>query len=277
MEKRRCSVTFYYEVIAVRSTDMEVELDTTVEDPVEQMGDEELDRIFEACVGAQPLMTPVCDEETEGAYSVAVEDLDSGQSYSRELFDRPWASPTIAPATSPKEEALEDPIGIGRILSQLSADPIFAMSLGSKELFHSNFIAWLIETHRRMVMPRLLNVLGITVPPNNEGRVLREWHNFDIAVEIGPDDLLIIENKFKSMPRLDQLDTYARNAKVAGKGRHVHLVLLSPSEPLTLRQGASMSSEDVHWHRISYSQLLSIIKDVSYGENDCFSIVTPPL
>lgn len=95
------------------------------------------------------------------------------------------------------------------IKKELKGDPIFAMSLSSKELFHSNFWAWLFERnieYAKIFFPKIKNIAAVK----------REQKHRDISIwqsEINPakDDynhVLVIENKFKSIPKKEQLIRY---------------------------------------------------------------------
>lgn len=109
------------------------------------------------------------------------------------------------------------------ILANLGGKPIFKMSLGSKELFHSNFLEFLWAIDNNMFI-RIINELltkaggsGLdtgSCAPKYE--LSREKENFDICIfhkkviakrERTVYDL-VIENKVKSMPRKGQLDDY---------------------------------------------------------------------
>ena len=121
------------------------------------------------------------------------------------------------------------------ILEELKKNPIFKMSLGSKELFHSNFLEYLWDIDDKK-KNRFSNVIAMLL----KGRKLdfkpgsvfdREKENFDICIHHtvnGEEDGkkfydLIIENKVKSIPRKDQLEEYEKKAK--GKGDPVFLLL----------------------------------------------------
>ena len=106
------------------------------------------------------------------------------------------------------------------ILAQLNAMPIFRLSLGSKELFHSNFLEFLWDMDRAMFI-RIINRLlpaSYGLPENISYSLSREKGNFDICVyhnitiknkeHIVYD--LIIENKVKSIPSKIQLDDYVK-------------------------------------------------------------------
>jgi hypothetical protein len=132
-------------------------------------------------------------------------------------------------------------IELDEIPRNLKSNPIFRMSLGSKELFHSNFLEFLWDLDKS----KFMEVINDTLLPNRKEIVLkpesvfdREKENFDICIhhleikikkngEQGKQtkDLydLIIENKVKSIPRKDQLEEYEEKAKE--KGNPVFLLL----------------------------------------------------
>ncbi|MBB4121998.1 hypothetical protein [Martelella radicis] len=86
----------------------------------------------------------------------------------------------------------------------LNQSPLYRMSLGSRELFHTNFLAWLFEQY-----PSSLAIFG--VEGTGPWQIRREYKHIDIAVfsagETRPR--LIIENKVKDVVRPAQLNRYA--------------------------------------------------------------------
>lgn len=66
---------------------------------------------------------------------------------------------------------------IDSIVKTLKNNPVFNMSLSSKELFHSNVLAWLLEKYPDSDLAKLFIPEGYTVL-----RVLREWKNFDLFI-----------------------------------------------------------------------------------------------
>jgi len=84
---------------------------------------------------------------------------------------------------------------------------VFAMSKGSHELFHSNIWAWLIEKDSRFVRAFFPNIKGeIESVKREEGnRDLTIWTRVD-----GRRWAYVVENKFKSIPRREQLEEYGR-------------------------------------------------------------------
>ena len=122
---------------------------------------------------------------------------------------------------------------------------MFQLSLASKELFHSNFLAWIAslpeKTEKNHPFRILMKSLGATNVDNwpETWYVAREYHNFDLCVlNRMPDDydededddneqkdnrpekeetgktkskvelLLVLENKVKSIPYITQLHEY---------------------------------------------------------------------
>ena len=101
-----------------------------------------------------------------------------------------------------------------KIINALNANPMFHMSLASKELFHSNFLYWLWKLDASKFLTLLdklseCNDFSRLTPDSIE--VKREYQHFDLCVlEKGhPNNvLLVIENKVKSIPYVEQLNAY---------------------------------------------------------------------
>lgn len=108
----------------------------------------------------------------------------------------------------------------------LKNNPIFQLSLSSKELFHSNFLAWLAEDDNtrcvfNKVMQTWLDDKNWEYKPN-EMEVKREYNHFDFCVcdklSIDGNDVtgsvqLVLENKFKSIAYKAQLVDYKDRTK----------------------------------------------------------------
>lgn len=96
---------------------------------------------------------------------------------------------------------------LDKIQKGLENSLLYQMSLGSKELYHSNVWAWLIRQD-----PEFVNVF---FPNYNEQyefeKVEREKHNRDLIVQFdknGKGYFYVIENKIKSLPSKEQLEKY---------------------------------------------------------------------
>lgn len=108
----------------------------------------------------------------------------------------------------------------------LKNNPIFQLFLSSKELFHSNFLAWLAEDDNtrcvfNKVMQTWLDDKNWEYKPN-EMEVKREYNHFDFCVcdklTIDGNDVtgsvqVVLENKFKSIAYKAQLVDYKDRTK----------------------------------------------------------------
>ena len=108
----------------------------------------------------------------------------------------------------------------------LTQSPMYNLSLSDKELFHSNFLAWLgnNDDTKPFFLKVIKKLSGIDLNQYDNWTVLREYKNFDLCIiekikEEGKEDIigyryiLVIENKVKSIPRKDQLDKYVGKIK----------------------------------------------------------------
>lgn len=101
----------------------------------------------------------------------------------------------------------------------LKESPLFNLSLASKELFHSNFIAWYAENFPKNFVD-FINENGICDVCFNDAitedgkwrtdwKILRESNNYDVCIKDDKGYIrLVIENKVKSIPYKEQLDGY---------------------------------------------------------------------
>lgn len=102
---------------------------------------------------------------------------------------------------------IENDANNSEMRSRLKGSLLFYMSLGSKELFHSNTWAWLIErdnSFARIFFPSISQGAAITVTREEKNRDLTIWVNRGT----NEAQAYVIENKFKSIPRRGQLIQY---------------------------------------------------------------------
>ncbi|MEP5152535.1 hypothetical protein [Planktotalea sp.] len=158
----------------------------------------------------------------------------------------------------------------------LTKSPMQRMSLGSRELFHSDFLSWLFETYPATLFAAFDVQLAAC-------RVDREKRGLDITVcERGSHrPLLIIENKVKSYPDRAQLERY--NAKFPSEGKRILLTLAPPSfdlpSPWTTLLYKDLEERLKHWyttaklaeeHRQYIGDYLTMIGHLSTVANECF-------
>lgn len=134
-------------------------------------------------------------------------------------------------------------------IKKLKKSPMFNLSLSSKELFHSNFLAWIAEDeYTKEMFVAILELFGLdnnTATDYAKGIreqpprfiVKREYNNFDFCICENIDNwekgskqdaeekipgrvLLVLENKFKSIPYKEQLMEYQNKViKLNEEGR----------------------------------------------------------
>lgn len=155
------------------------------------------------------------------------------------------------------------------IFKKLNENPIFQLSLSSKELFHSNFLYWLgndatlkdffVEIIKKMYD---VDLSGI------DYLVLREFKHFDFCIcekdkskkdNIGKI-ILLLENKFKSIPYQKQLHEYLQNSKGFNKN--------SEPEKLVLLTLITNNSIDNKWKTITYQEYAQILIQNVKGKTD---------
>ena len=112
----------------------------------------------------------------------------------------------------------------------LKASPLFNMSLTSKELFHSNFLGWLGQTYPALFREMCKQLGSNTAAWPEDWTVEREQKaskaiSLDLCVKGGDGQLyMVLENKVKSVPNLQQLTKYA---EIRNKHQNCNFVLLS--------------------------------------------------
>lgn len=145
---------------------------------------------------------------------------------------------------------------LNKKIIELKTSPTFAMSLGGKELFHSNFWAWLIEYGERKFSGD--NPFAQIFFKDLKGKynltVSREKANRDISIshtdEIGKKHVYVIENKLKSISTLDQLIRYQSNLKDNFAGG----ILTGITNDIDL--------SDTCWTFLSYKEISSKLKKI---------------
>lgn len=158
-------------------------------------------------------------------------------------------------------------------LVEISNNVMFRLSLCSRELFHSNFWAWLIEKQPIQVLPIFVKDLDLSkidlsnfdvkreetvskVIQKNiyTGKEINKKCNADISFKLG-DTLYIIENKFKSLPDSEQLNNY-----IEGKS-NTKIILASFIKPyFELKPNISFVSYETILHGLQNVDL-TVFKD----------------
>ena len=129
----------------------------------------------------------------------------------------------------------------------LEESPISCLSLGSKELFHSNFLWWFAKTY-----PAQSGIVfGHYVQGASDQRTVvkaqREKGDIDLKLTFENGQELLIENKVKSLPDKKQLERYAEKFPVPNR------LLLAFQEP------SFMNELKPPWNFLSHSKLAHLL------------------
>lgn len=148
------------------------------------------------------------------------------------------------------------PGDVHALCAALAAEPMFHLSLQSKELFHSNFVGWLCESHPQVGA----EVFGRWVsrrPQATTVRVQRERSHLDLAIELPGLAPFVVENKVFAPPDESQLDDYAAG-KLAGLTAP-ELLLLSLGRP-RWPDGTYVCASGGLWRYLSYRDLADALE-----------------
>lgn len=154
--------------------------------------------------------------------------------------------------------------------SELNNSAMFAMSLGSKELFHSNFLEWISKVDRNMFKNLLNSLLGEDAKFTDKSDVKREYINFDLCIghnvsktpkrgfaenETEYEIDVIIENKVKSIPSKEQLIEYTNaRCKKSDDCKYLLITLVTDFD------GKEEIESTTKWKIVSYAKLAEEIK-----------------
>ena len=159
--------------------------------------------------------------------------------------------PTFEPGPEFEDWAVTS--AVQEICAELRREPLFHMSLHSRELFHSNFLAWVLESHPEAGALMLYRWSQWTDDPNHW--VLREYRNLDLVVKAKDLEVVVIENKVFDLPSEEQLDRYAEKVESEGRPRLLLLSMHDPGWP----DGRYASPNGLVWTHVPYSALATAL------------------
>ena len=118
------------------------------------------------------------------------------------------------------------------VVVELHANPVFHMGLASKELFHSNFLGWLLQTSREnaeLVLGQWLEADSNQLHPFS---VEQEQQHFDLVARIPGFAPIVFENKLFQTLSPTQLREYNGQLEVSDgdlrDATRIALTLLGP-------------------------------------------------
>ncbi len=142
---------------------------------------------------------------------------------------------------------------------------VYTLSLGDKELFHSNILGWLLENHNdKGIQP----IVKLFINDELEiERVEREKNHFDLCVTCHKKDneadkhFVIIENKFKSMPDKTQLERYEEVCLKKKKNVDYSFIIFAPSASLDIFE----KNRPVNWQTVAYEDLCKALSKAQFS------------
>ena len=157
---------------------------------------------------------------------------------------------------------------------KIEKSPMFQLSLGSKELFHTNFLYWLSKAEPNAFW-RIMSKFGIKTDDKGSLAVKREWEHFDLSivhetvkkkkgkdVKIVDNIVAVIENKVKSIPRIKQLEEYNDKIETVNKDNECKKILLALIDP-------GFDHNEEGWSCFTYEKYRGFIEDcLTIIEND---------
>lgn len=159
---------------------------------------------------------------------------------------------------------------INVLCEQIEENPVFQMSLGEKELFHSNFLAWALSdgkhdgTSKKVMIRHFFSQdpFNLDADSIEEVKVKREKKNIDLTFRIRLKDetqvVFVFENKVKSLAYKEQLLKYREGFKNEETKREVKYFLLSLMPP---------SFELGDWKWIDYSMIAKMLNEAALASD----------
>lgn len=192
------------------------------------------------------------------------------------------------------------------VLEKLEKSSMFQLSLGSKELFHSNFLYWLSLVNWDAFIKVMHGLAKVEkfwwedCYSQNNVKVRRESSNFDLSIYVKANienlnevepwiPVLVLENKMKSLPRHDQLKEYTAKAfnEWRQKKQNSQIESLWMEQPVSFILLSLYTNEniptkcsytysygrnkktikvDATWEKNSYADLHTFLNDIRIGE-----------
>lgn len=175
-----------------------------------------------------------------------------------------------------------------QIIKNLRSNPIFRMSLGSKELFHSNFLEYLWYVNQGAFIEIINDFLPEKpLVKHLDYQIGRELENYDVCIyheerikgkntedkkKVVYD--LVLENKVKSIPYKEQLMDYVNKASKSPDCRFILLTLSKDFPDIGDKNVAKWTIVQYHllWNKIKKYYLESsccLDKDSHYIKDYC--------
>ena len=142
-----------------------------------------------------------------------------------------------------------------KAIDNLKKSPLFNLSLSSKELFHSNFLYWIGKNYPSEFGSLFIDYLHKNPQDTAIVKINREKKNIDLSFNYDNGQEILIENKVKSVPYVEQLRRYSN-----GQFSNRNYILLSLSKPMFFHSKKKLNIDGAIWHYLSYSDLKNKLK-----------------
>jgi hypothetical protein len=163
---------------------------------------------------------------------------------------------------------------IAEICAELEHDALHNLSLGGKELFHSDFLAWFAQSYPEEAA-RVLSGYAKPGDPGPGKVAEREHVHLDLILRLPHLQLIVIENKVWSVPDDAQLASFAAGP-IPRLGTDPAQILLSLTPPAWVEPGPRVLGGR-RWDFLSYRELVHRLGPVaeqlgkSANADDCFA------
>ncbi|MCA1762546.1 MAG: PD-(D/E)XK nuclease family protein, partial [Flavobacteriales bacterium] len=174
-----------------------------------------------------------------------------------------------------------------QLITELEENFLFQISLGSKELFHSNLLAWLMEQENKEGEPEVFKIflkqfldLEVADLSRESIQIRREWNKIDLTLEWherGKVNYVFIENKLKSLPHVSQVADYNKKIiQITKKKRKDTVKKIALAKflltPLPVNEELQSEFTELDWPNITYEdellKFLHDIKKISFKNKD---------
>lgn len=105
----------------------------------------------------------------------------------------------------------QEKVNLSKRIESLKKNPLHYMSISSNELFHSNFWYWMFDFDKNILSFFLNDIVDINIEELKN--ITREEKKVDLTLHMKSNQVILIENKFKSSPRKEQLKEYQEKIK----------------------------------------------------------------
>jgi hypothetical protein len=147
-----------------------------------------------------------------------------------------------------------------KTLDLLKSSPLFNLSLSSRELFHSNFLYWVALNYKNEFGKMFSEYIKKQPSNYTINNPQREKNHIDLSFSYINGQVVIIENKVKSLVYKEQLTRYSKK-----NDENNNYILLCLSKPLLIESNLEFKKTESPWLLLSYKELVIKLRDL--GDN----------